>query len=138
MNNKLIHCTSLYVILHSLYCTVLYWLVGRLLIYFLCDINIMSNDFEFPVVQPHPSTIRQWLRGGEVDKLEDVILHGQGHKLLGEYSSDLKVRAFLKTVPAYLVSASRFLTNDYRFIWYHPIIKIGPTVMEYKTVSEIP
>lgn len=55
-------------------------------------------------VVPNPSVIRQWLRGGEVDKLEAVVIQGLGHKLLGEYASDLKVRAFLKTVPSYLVS----------------------------------
>ncbi|KAG8284010.1 hypothetical protein J6590_003702 [Homalodisca vitripennis] len=54
------------------------------------------------VLPPHPSVVRQWLRGGDVDKLESVVIQGQGHKLLGEYASDLKVRAFLKTIPAYL------------------------------------
>lgn len=53
----------------------------------------------------NPSMIRQWLRGGEIDQLEQVVLEGQGHKLIGEYSPDPKVRNFLKTIPNYLVSA---------------------------------
>lgn len=51
----------------------------------------------------NPSVIRQWLRGGEVDQLEQVVLEGQGHKLIGEYAPDPKVRAFLKQVPDYMV-----------------------------------
>ncbi|XP_054287924.1 uncharacterized protein LOC129003650 [Macrosteles quadrilineatus] len=53
-------------------------------------------------VVPHPSVIRQWLRGGDVERLEAVVVQGLGHKLLGEYAADIKVRAFLKTVPSYL------------------------------------
>ncbi|XP_068082154.1 uncharacterized protein [Anabrus simplex] len=54
------------------------------------------------VLQMNPSIIRQWLRGGDVEKLEQVVLEGQGHKLVGEYSPDPKVRAFLKSVPSYM------------------------------------
>ncbi|XP_039275194.1 uncharacterized protein LOC120349296, partial [Nilaparvata lugens] len=50
----------------------------------------------------HASVIRQWLRTGDLEKLEQVIIEGQGHKLLTEHSADLKVRRFLKAVPAYL------------------------------------
>jgi len=35
------------------------------------------------------------------------VLDGQGHKLVGEYSPDPKVRAYLKTIPALMVSISR-------------------------------
>nr|CAD7430959.1 unnamed protein product [Timema monikensis] len=59
-----------------------------------------------PVVQMNPSIIRQWLRGGDIDKLQQVVLEGQGHKLVGEYSPDPKARAFLKTVPAMMVSTT--------------------------------
>lgn len=58
----------------------------------------------FVVMQMNPSVIRQWLRGGEIDQLEQVVLEGQGHKLIGEYSPDPKVRNFLKIVPNYMVS----------------------------------
>jgi len=59
------------------------------------------------VLQVNPSIIRQWLRSGDVDKLESVVLEGQGHKLVGEYSPDPKVRAYLKTIPALMVSIRR-------------------------------
>ncbi|XP_021940111.1 uncharacterized protein LOC110839862 isoform X3 [Zootermopsis nevadensis] len=51
------------------------------------------------VLQVNPSIIRQWLRSGDLEKLESVVLEGQGHKLVGEYSPDPKVRAYIKTVP---------------------------------------
>jgi hypothetical protein len=56
------------------------------------------------VLQVNPSIIRQWLRSGDLEKLESVVLEGQAHKLVGEYSPDPKVRAYLKTVPALMVS----------------------------------
>lgn len=62
-------------------------------------------------IPPHPSVIRKWLRSGDIEKLEAVVIQGQGHKLLGEYTTDVRVKAFLKTIPAYLVSGSR--TRDY-------------------------
>jgi hypothetical protein len=63
--------------------------------------------FVFSVLQVNPSIIRQWLRSGDLDKLESVVLEGQAHKLVGEYSPDPKVRAYLKTVPALMVSIRR-------------------------------
>ncbi|XP_049958096.1 uncharacterized protein LOC126474660 [Schistocerca serialis cubense] len=54
------------------------------------------------VVQMNPSTIRQWLRGGDLERLEQVVLEGHGHRLVGEYSPEPRVRAFLKTVPDYM------------------------------------
>jgi len=36
-----------------------------------------------------------------------VVLEGQGHKLVGEYSPDPKVRAYLKKIPALMVSIRR-------------------------------
>jgi hypothetical protein len=74
----------------------------------------------FAVLQVNPSIIRQWLRSGDLEKLESVVMEGQGHKLVGEYSPDPKVRAYLKTVPAVMVrirrrgkKAPRFLTSPY-------------------------
>ena len=67
------------------------------------------------------SNIRNWIRVADMDQLEMVVLEGQvifikidnkylitkqfqGHRLLSENASDNKVRQFLKTVPAYIVS----------------------------------
>ena len=50
------------------------------------------------------TNVRQLIRQGDVEKLDDLVLEGQGHKLIGESASDSRVRAFLKTVPSYVVS----------------------------------
>jgi hypothetical protein len=77
----------------------------------LIDPTELSDTFRlssvFSVLQVNPSIIRQWLRSGDLDKLESVVLEGQGHKLVGEYSPDPKVRAYLKMVPALMVSIRR-------------------------------
>ena len=52
------------------------------------------------------SNIRQWLKAGDLEKLEDVIIDGQGQKLLKESSADDKTRAFLRSVPDRIVSAT--------------------------------
>lgn len=69
----------------------------------------LSCDDNLLVLQMNPSTIRQWLRGGDLEKLEQVVLEGHGHRLVGEYSPDAKARTFLKTVPAYMVATLHFL-----------------------------
>lgn len=72
------------------------------------ELNITAPClFLSAVLQVNPSIIRQWLRSGDLDKLESVVLEGQGHKLVGEYSPDPKVRAYLKTIPALMVSIRR-------------------------------
>lgn len=58
----------------------------------------------FSAISGQGAAIRSWVRSGDLDKLESVILEGQGARLLGlmESSNDPKVRAFLKSVPSYM------------------------------------
>jgi len=44
------------------------------------------------------------VKTGDVEKLEKMVLEGQGARLLGlvESSQDPKVKAFLRTIPAYM------------------------------------
>ncbi|XP_076266287.1 uncharacterized protein LOC143199972 isoform X4 [Rhynchophorus ferrugineus] len=44
--------------------------------------------------------VKHLIRNGDIDKLEQIVLEGQGKKLVGEYSADYKTRMFLKNVPA--------------------------------------
>ncbi|KAF2362817.1 Ankyrin repeat-containing domain [Trinorchestia longiramus] len=46
--------------------------------------------------------IREYLRGGNIAGLEEVVLEGQGPKLFSQSSTDPKVRAFLKTLPSFI------------------------------------
>ncbi|XP_066245857.1 uncharacterized protein [Euwallacea similis] len=44
--------------------------------------------------------VKQLIRNGDIEKLEQIVLEGQGKKLIGEYSADYKTRMFLKSVPS--------------------------------------
>ncbi|XP_066956665.1 uncharacterized protein [Macrobrachium rosenbergii] len=48
------------------------------------------------------ATIRDYIRAGDIDALEEVVLQGQGTKLVNQPATDQKVRNFLKTVPSYM------------------------------------
>ncbi|XP_068215444.1 uncharacterized protein [Palaemon carinicauda] len=48
------------------------------------------------------ATIRDYIRAGAIDALEEVVLQGQGTKLVNQPATDQKVRNFLKTVPSYM------------------------------------
>ena len=50
------------------------------------------------------ATIREYIRSGNVDALEELVLDGGGTKLLSQHATDPKIRSFLKTVPSYIVS----------------------------------
>ncbi|XP_074113687.1 uncharacterized protein LOC141536828 isoform X2 [Cotesia typhae] len=53
------------------------------------------------------TTLKTWLTRGELEKLEHVVLEGRGARLLGEYSPDVKTRAFLRSLPNYLTKISQ-------------------------------
>ncbi|XP_022646610.1 serine/threonine-protein phosphatase 6 regulatory ankyrin repeat subunit C-like isoform X2 [Varroa destructor] len=48
------------------------------------------------------SQVREMIRHGNLEVLEELVLHGHGDKLLGETSSDPVVQEFLDTVPGYM------------------------------------
>ncbi|CAG9834123.1 unnamed protein product [Diabrotica balteata] len=58
------------------------------------------------VLQLNSAYVRQLIRHGDVDKLEQAVLEGQGKKLIGEYSADYKTRTFLKSIPALMSKIS--------------------------------
>lgn len=58
----------------------------------------------FLVLSVSAAHIKQLIRNGDIEKLEQLVYEGQGKKLIGEYSADYKTRTFLKSVPALMVS----------------------------------
>ncbi|XP_050310209.1 uncharacterized protein LOC126746131 isoform X4 [Anthonomus grandis grandis] len=50
--------------------------------------------------------IKQLIRNGDIDKLEQVVYEGQGKKLVGEYSADYKTRTFIRSVPSLMSKIS--------------------------------
>lgn len=48
--------------------------------------------------------LRQLIKLGDIDKLEQLVYEGQGKKLVGyQFTSDPKVKDFLKTIPSLMV-----------------------------------
>ncbi|ODM97199.1 hypothetical protein Ocin01_09468 [Orchesella cincta] len=80
--------------------------------------NFMNNGGVFmhsnppkPLMSSSSSTsstqntaIRNWVKSGDVDKLENIVLEGQGARLLGmtDSASDMKVKTFLRSIPGYM------------------------------------
>lgn len=56
--------------------------------------------------------LRHFIRIGDKDKLEQVILYGYGNKLLGEGAHNTNMADFLDTVPTLLVSFSTLSNGD--------------------------
>ncbi|KAK7024656.1 hypothetical protein SK128_009631, partial [Halocaridina rubra] len=48
------------------------------------------------------ASIRDYIRAGDIASLEEVVLQGQGAKLVNQPATDQRVRSFLKTVPSYM------------------------------------
>jgi hypothetical protein len=44
------------------------------------------------------------IRQSDLEGLEKVVLDGHGQNLIGETASDNQIRAFIRSVPAYMVS----------------------------------
>lgn len=47
--------------------------------------------------------LRNFIRHSDLENLEQVVLDGHGLKLIGERAQDGKIRAFIKSVPSYMV-----------------------------------
>ncbi|XP_064210783.1 uncharacterized protein LOC660320 isoform X2 [Tribolium castaneum] len=58
------------------------------------------------VLQLTSAHIKQLIRSGDVEKLEQLVVDGHGKKLVGEYSADYKTRTFLKNVPNLMTKIS--------------------------------
>ncbi|CAH1119182.1 unnamed protein product [Phaedon cochleariae] len=58
------------------------------------------------VLQLNSASIKQLIRSGDVEKIEQAVYDGQGKKLVGEYSADYKTRTFLKSIPALMSKIS--------------------------------
>ena len=55
--------------------------------------------------------VRKFIAHSDLENLEQVVLSGHGHKLIGENAADSQIRAFIKATPTYLVSFTDQLMN---------------------------
>ncbi|KAF7379342.1 hypothetical protein HZH66_014713 [Vespula vulgaris] len=76
----------------------------------------------------NPTTLKNWLVRGELEKLENIVLEGRGARLLGEHSPDLRTRVFLKGLPNYLTKISQT----------HDAVTRGSLVETQRIVTEEP
>ncbi|CAL7950364.1 unnamed protein product [Xylocopa violacea] len=76
----------------------------------------------------NPTTLKSWLQRGELEKLEHVVLEGRGSRLLGEHSSDLRTRIFLRGLPNYLTKISNV----------HDAVSRGSLAETQRLISEEP
>lgn len=48
------------------------------------------------------------IKDGNVEKLEEKLLNGEGYKLIGHFSANPKIKTFLQSVPVYIVRIKTF------------------------------
>jgi hypothetical protein len=49
------------------------------------------------------AALRNMIRQSDLEGLETIVLDGHGQNLIGETASDNQIRAFIRSVPAYMV-----------------------------------
>lgn len=47
---------------------------------------------------------KKLIKDGNVHNLEEMLLNGEGYKLIGHYSTNPKIKTFLQSVPIYIVN----------------------------------
>lgn len=55
--------------------------------------------------------VKKLIKDGNVLSLEEMLLNGEGYKLIGHYSSNPKIKAFLQSVPIYIVNIWLYLNG---------------------------
>jgi hypothetical protein len=55
--------------------------------------------------------VRQLLEAGNMEQMANLVLNGEGHRLIGQKSDDPELQGFLNNVPAYMASFSK-ITSD--------------------------
>ncbi len=66
------------------------------------SVTAFSSSSSLAVIST--AQIRTWIRHSDLENLEQCVLDGHGHALITENASDSKIRAFIKSVPSYMVS----------------------------------
>jgi hypothetical protein len=49
--------------------------------------------------------VKQLVEEGNMEQLANLVLNGEGHRLMGQTSDDPELQGFLNNVPAYMVSS---------------------------------
>jgi len=60
--------------------------------------------------------IKKLIKDGNVQSLEEKLLNGEGYKLIGHYSTNPKIKAFLQSVPIYIVNIRLYLNDNATYL----------------------
>ena len=55
------------------------------------------------------AALRNMIRQADLEGLEKIVLDGHGQTLIGETASDNQIRAFIRSVPTYMVRPSNLV-----------------------------
>ncbi|XP_026805611.1 uncharacterized protein LOC113548763 isoform X1 [Rhopalosiphum maidis] len=65
--------------------------------------NMCYINYNYPRTLPmNQYQIKKLIKDGNLESLEEKLLNGEGYKLIGHYSTNPKIKAFLQSVPIYL------------------------------------
>lgn len=59
--------------------------------------------------------LHQIIESGDMEQLAEIVLNGEGSRLLGLKSKEPEIQAFLNNVPSYMVGISLPLSRSPRF-----------------------
>lgn len=57
--------------------------------------------------------VKKIIKDGNVQRLEEKLLNGEGYTLLGHFSTKPKIKTFLHSVPIYIVNISTHVITTY-------------------------
>jgi hypothetical protein len=61
------------------------------------DVNVVPAEED--------EEVKQLVEEGNMEQLANLVLNGEGHRLMGQTSDDPELQGFLNNVPAYMVSS---------------------------------
>ncbi|XP_022163179.1 uncharacterized protein LOC111028747 [Myzus persicae] len=65
--------------------------------------NMCYVNYNLPRALPmNQYQVKKLIKDGNLQSLEEKLLNGEGYKLIGHYSSNPKIKAFLQSVPIYI------------------------------------
>lgn len=67
-------------------------------------LHLMRDDT--PTLHPQDKRIRGIVESGDLEQLAEIVLNGDGGRLMGLTSPEPEIQAFLNNVPTYMVSYS--------------------------------
>jgi len=65
--------------------------------------NVIGEDINMAPAE-EDEEVKRLIEEGNMEQLANLVLNGEGHRLMGQTSDDPELQGFLNNVPAYVVS----------------------------------